>query len=278
MLKKNWRLYLLSCLLIILLPLVTACSNSIRDLKAVNQKKTTLIAGIDDTFVPMDFQAKNGQIIGFDADLARAAGKKLGQKIVLQSIDWDMKETELRNGTIDLIWNGYTKTKAREKQVAFSQAYLRNRQVLVTLKKSQITSFTAMKNKKIGLQNGSSGQSLFNAQPQVLKNIVAQKSAILYDNFNNAFLDLQAGRIQGVLGDSIYAGYYIRQHHSSEQYRVVTGGFPEETFAVGLRKSDVKLRQRLNQALTELYQDGTIARLSQKWFKEDLSLNPATEK
>lgn len=272
--KKQWRYYLASCLLLFLMPLLTACSNSIRNLDAVNQKGTTLIVGIDDTFVPMDFQAKDGQIIGFDADLARAAGQKLGQKVKLQPIDWDMKETELRNGTIDLIWNGYTKTTAREKQVAFSQPYLRNRQVLVTQKQSGITTFAGMQGQKVGLQNGSSGQTLFNSQPQVLKNKVDQKSAILYDNFNNAFLDLQAGRIQGVLGDSIYAGYYLRQHDNADKFNVVTGGFPEETFAVGLRKSDVKLRRRLNQALTELYQDGTIAKLSQKWFKEDLSIQP----
>lgn len=271
--KKKWQFLLASCL-ILFLPLLTACSNSIRNLDAVNQKQTPLIVGIDDTFVPMDFQAKDGRIIGFDADLARAAGQKLGQKVKLQPIDWDMKETELRNGTIDLIWNGYTKTKARQKQVAFSQPYLRNRQVLVTEKRSGIKSFAAMKNQKLGLQNGSSGQTLFNTQPQVLKNIVAQNSAILYDNFNNAFLDLQAGRIQGVLGDSIYAGYYLRQHQNQQQFNVVTGGFPEETFAVGVRKSDVKLRRRLNQALTALYQDGTIRKLSQKWFKEDLSIRP----
>lgn len=271
--KKKWQFLLAGCL-ILFLPLLTSCSNSIRNLDAVNQKQTTLIVGIDDTFVPMDFQAKDGRIIGFDADLARAAGQKLGQKVKLQPIDWDMKETELRNGTIDLIWNGYTKTKARQKQVAFSQPYLRNRQVLVTEKSSGIKSFAAMKNQKLGLQNGSSGQTLFNTQPQVLKNIVAQNSAILYDNFNNAFLDLQAGRIQGVLGDSIYAGYYLRQHQNQQQFNVVTGGFPEETFAVGVRKSDVKLRRRLNQALTVLYQDGTIKKLSQKWFKEDLSIRP----
>lgn len=259
-------------MILLLLPLLSGCGNSLRNLKTVNQKGTTLIVGVDDTFVPMDFQTKNGHIIGFDADLARATGKKMGQKIKLQPIDWDMKETELRNGTIDLIWNGYTKTTAREKQVAFSEPYLRNRQVLVTKNQDQIHSFADMAGQKIGLQNGSSGQNLFNSQPKVLKDKVAQHSAILYDNFNSAFLDLEAGRIQGVLGDIIYANYYLQQHHNAQQFNVVTGAFPEETYAVGLRKSDKKLRRRLNQALTELRQDGTIQQLSEKWFKEDDSL------
>ncbi|MFC6316313.1 amino acid ABC transporter substrate-binding protein [Lapidilactobacillus achengensis] len=245
---------------------------SLRNLKAVDQPGQTLIVGLDDTFVPMGFQEKDGSLAGFDIDLAKAVGRELDQPVTFQAIDWNMKETELKNGTIDLIWNGYTKTKERQREVAFSDPYLRNQQVLVTKTAANIRSFAAMKGKKVGLQNGSSGQTLFERQPQVLKNIVADHSAVLFENFNTAFLDLQAGRIQGIVGDSIYAGYYIRQQHNQKQYRIISGGYPEETFAVGLRKSDTKLRRRLNTALAKLSQNGTISRLSEKWFKQDLAI------
>ncbi|WP_261805726.1 amino acid ABC transporter substrate-binding protein [Lapidilactobacillus luobeiensis] len=250
---------------------LSGCS-SVRDLNAVDQAGSTLIIGLDDTFVPMGFQKKDGSLAGFDIDLAKAVGRELDQKIAFQAIDWNMKETELKNGTIDLIWNGYTKTKQREKEVAFSDPYLRNQQVLVTERAAGIKTFTAMKDKKVGVQNGSSGQTLFDGQPQVLKNIVADHSAVLYENFNTAFLDLQAGRIQGIVGDSIYAGYYIRQQKDPNQYRIISGGYPAETFAIGLRQSDTKLRQRLNAALAKLSRNGTISRLSEKWFKQDLAI------
>lgn len=272
--RRLSKSFLLVCFFLFSLSLSGCSFGAIRHLDAVNDPKTTLIVGLDDTFVPMGFREKNGQIVGFDVDLAKTTAKKLGQKIAFQAIDWNMKETELRNGTIDLIWNGYTKTTEREKQVTFSQSYLNNRQVLVTLKKNHIRSFANMKDKKLGLQNGSSGQTLFEQQPRVLKNIVAGKTAVLYDNFNTAFLDLQAGRTQGVLGDSIYAGYYIRQQKDPSAYQITTGGFSGETFAIGMRKQDTKLKQRLDQALDELRRDGTIARLSQKWFKQDLTVKP----
>lgn len=267
--KHFWWLLLLACLG---LTLVLSGCGGVRNLQHVDQGRGTLIVGLDDTFVPMGFQRKDGSLAGFDIDLARAAGRKLHQPVTFQAIDWNMKETELKNGTIDLIWNGYTKTAARAKKVAFSQPYLRNQQVLVTLKKDKITSFAAMRARKVGVQNGSSGQSLFNQQPKVLKNIVADHSAVLYENFNTAFLDLQAGRIQGVVGDSIYAGYYIRQQKEQNRYRIISGGYPEETFAIGMRKTDHQLQRRINRALVELTNDGTVSRLSEKWFQQDLAI------
>lgn len=97
-------------------------------------KKTKQITiDLDDTFVPMGFRDKNGKLIGFDVDLANAVFKTMGITVKWQPIDWSMKETELNTGNIDAIWNGYTKTAAREKQVAFSETYHNATQVLVTL-------------------------------------------------------------------------------------------------------------------------------------------------
>ncbi len=84
------------------------------------KERGTLVIGVDDSFVPMDFRQKNGKLVGFDVDLATAVCKKIGLKPDFQTIDWSMKETELRNGTIDVIWNGYTKTRARAKSSIFT--------------------------------------------------------------------------------------------------------------------------------------------------------------
>ena len=102
--------------------------------------KEQLVIGLDDTFVPMGFKDENGELVGFDVELANAVGKKLNKKIKFQSIDWSMKETELDNGNIDLIWNGYSITDERKEKVGFSKAYLNNTQVIVTLADSNIKS------------------------------------------------------------------------------------------------------------------------------------------
>ena len=70
------------------------------------ERTKKVVIGLDDTFVPMGFRQKNGQLAGYDIDLAKAVFKRYGIKADFQTIDWSMKETELKNQTIDLIWNG----------------------------------------------------------------------------------------------------------------------------------------------------------------------------
>ena len=66
----------------------------------------------------MGFEEKDGNYAGFDIELAQYVSKKLGITVHFQPIDWDMKETELQNGTIDAIWNGYSATDERREKVA----------------------------------------------------------------------------------------------------------------------------------------------------------------
>lgn len=100
--------------------------------------KDTLIVGIDDAFAPLGFKDESGEITGFDIDLAKELAKRLNKKIIFQPIDWTMKESELKSGNIDLIWNGYTITDERKNKVDFSVPYLKNKQVIVTLADSNI--------------------------------------------------------------------------------------------------------------------------------------------
>ncbi len=146
------------CLLIIVLASVgvAGCQRQENSWQTI-KSRGTLVIGVDDSFVPMDFRQKNGKLVGFDVDLAKAICKEIGLKPDFQTIDWSMKETELRNGTIDVIWNGYTKTKARAKKVAFSKPYLENDQILVTRKNKGIYNYRQMKGKILGVQTGSSG-------------------------------------------------------------------------------------------------------------------------
>ena len=177
----------------------TACTQKASDPKQDNwdkyQEQGTITIGFDNTFVPMGFEEKNGQYTGFDIDLAEAVSEKLGFKVQFQPIDWDMKETELQNGTIDAIWNGYSATDERREKVAFSIPYMENQQVLVAKKSQQIRSVEDMKDKTLGAQAGSSGYLDFEAQPDLLKNRVKDQKANQYQSFNEALMDLKNDRM-----------------------------------------------------------------------------------
>lgn len=235
------------------------------------QQQKSITVGFDNTFVPMGFEEKNGEYAGFDIELAKYVSKKLGITVHFQPIDWDMKETELQNGTIDAIWNGYSATDERREKVAFTIPYMQNTQILVVKKTSGIHSVEDMTGKVLGAQNGSSGMLDFEEYPEVLKNRVKGGDADQYQSVNEAIIDLKNDRIDALLIDRVYADYYLTTEGIADQYDTIPSGFESESFAVGVRPADKKLLEALNQAFKELYQEGIFQQISQKWFGEDVA-------
>ena len=235
------------------------------------QQQKSITVGFDNTFVPMGFEEKNGNYAGFDIELAKYVSKKLGITVHFQPIDWDMKETELQNGTIDAIWNGYSATDERREKVAFTIPYMQNTQILVVKKTSGIHSVEDMKGKVLGAQNGSSGMLDFEEHPEVLKNRVKGGDADQYQSVNEAIIDLKNDRIDALLIDRVYADYYLTTEGIADEYDTIPSGFESESFAVGVRPADKKLLEALNQAFKELYQEGIFQQISEKWFGEDVA-------
>ena len=235
------------------------------------QQQKSITVGFDNTFVPMGFEEKNGNYAGFDIELAKYVSKKLGITVHFQPIDWDMKETELQNGTIDAIWNGYSATDERREKVAFTIPYMQNTQILVVKKTSGIHSVEDMTGKVLGAQNGSSGMLDFEEHPEVLKNRVKGGDADQYQSVNEAIIDLKNDRIDALLIDRVYADYYLTTEGIADEYDAIPSGFESESFAVGVRPADKKLLEALNEAFKELYQEGVFQQISQKWFGEDVA-------
>ena len=237
-----------------------------------------VVIGFDNTFVPMGFQDKSGKNIGFDIDLANAVFEKYGIKVEWQAINWDSKETELKNGNIDLIWNGYSKTEERESVVQFTKQYMVNEQVIVVKKSKNIKSISQLKDKVLGAQNGSSGYDTFNEKPEVLKNIVKNNDATQYESFNEALIDLENDRIDALLIDRVYANYYLKQQNKLDDYSILNAGYESEAFAVGARKADITLVNKINEAFYELYKTGKFQEISNKWFGEDVATKEVKSK
>ena len=275
---KKWMLVLVSLMTALFL---VACGKNASETSGDNWSKyesnKSITIGFDSTFVPMGFAQKDGSYAGFDIDLATAVFEKYGITVNWQPIDWDLKEAELTKGTIDLIWNGYSATDERREKVAFSNSYMKNEQVLVTKKSSGITTAKDMAGKTLGAQAGSSGYADFEANPAILKDIVANKEANQYQTFNEALIDLKNDRIDGLLIDRVYANYYLEAEGVLNDYNVFTVGLETEAFAVGARKEDTTLVKKINEAFSSLYKDGKFQEISQKWFGEDVATKEVKE-
>lgn len=246
----------------ILVSLLAACSsNDSTTEKEKNQDQ--LIIGIDDAFAPMGFRDENNKIVGFDIDLAKAAGEKMGKEVVFQPIDWSTKESELNSGRIDLIWNGYTITDERKEKVLFTKPYLANAQVIVTLKDSSIEKIAQLKGKNVGIQAQSSASDALNADPIAsdIKKITEYKDNVL------ALSDLKNGRVDAVVIDEVVIDYYMTKE--PDTYKVLDESLAPEKYAVGVKKGNKDLLNDVQKALDDLNADGTAAKISKKWFGED---------
>lgn len=221
-----------------------------------------IVIGLDDNFPPMGFRDENQNLVGYDIDMAREAGKHLGIKVEFKPIDWSAKEAELNGKRIDMIWNGMTITEERKKQVAFTKPYLKNHQIIIVNAQSPIQKKTDLANKIIGIQDGSS------AVDAVSKDAIFNKFKELNKFGDNvtALMDLSAGRLDAVVVDEVVGRYYTSKKPG--QYRVLEENFGSEDYGVGLRKDDTILLSKLDEVLDAMRTDGTADAIYTKWFEE----------
>lgn len=238
----------------------TAQEDSFEKIKA----KGKVVMGLDDTFAPMGFRDENNKIVGFDVDLAQEVFKRNDLELVLQPIDWTMKEAELNAGNIDMIWNAYTITEERKEKVAFTKPYLDNRQVIVTLEGSGIKSKSDLAGKKVAAQTGSSAVDAMNTEPELVKSFDGGEP-VLFDTNNEAFMDLEAKRVDAIVADEVLARYYIKQK-GADKYTILDEDFGDEEYGIGFRKQDKKLLEMVDKTLDEMRKDGSYDLIYQKWF------------
>lgn len=225
-----------------------------------------IVVGLDDTFAPLGFRDEEGNLQGVDVELMEAASEIIGIPFELQPIDWSMKETELANKNIDLIWNGYTITEERKEKVAFSQPYLNNRQVVVTMADSDINTLADLAGKTVAAQAESSAVDAINSKPEIAETFADLGE---FETNDQCLIDLEAGRTDAVVADEVIIRYYVSKK-GAENYKILEEDFGTEQYAVGVRQEDTALLEAVNAALDTLKENGTTKTISEKWFGSDI--------
>lgn len=225
-----------------------------------------LVMGLDDTFAPMGFRDENGELTGVDVELATAVSEKLGIEIEFQPIDWSTKEIELNNNNIDIIWNGYTITDERKEQVLFTDAYLDNRQIVVTMADSDINTLADLAGKTVAAQSESSAVNAIESMPEIRDTFA---ELVTLETNDQCLRDLESGRSQAVVADEVLIRYYISQKNQDD-YRILDEDFGDEEYGIGVRKGDEALANAINEAFAELKADGTLKEIGEKWFGADI--------
>ena len=225
----------------------------------------TLIVGFDQDFPPMGFVGDNGEYTGFDLDLAKEVASRLGLEYKAQPVAWDSKDMELESGNIACIWNGFTMT-GREDDYTWTTPYMANKQVFVVANDSDIKSQADLAGKVVEVQADSSAEAALK-ENQDLANTFGQ--LLTTPDYNTAFMDLEQGAVDAVAMDVIVAGYQIKQRNAD--FKILDDSLSEEEYGVGFKKGNTELRDKVQGALEEMAADGTLAKISDEWFGEDVT-------
>lgn len=251
-----------------LITCLTGCSFGQKGWKYI-EDKGVLVVGLDATFAPMGF-TENGEIVGFDIDLAKAVGEELGVEIKFQPISWDAKEMELSSKRIDCIWNGMSKTPEREKNMALTQPYLNNKIVIMGKDASKIKSLDDLKGLKIGTQAKSASLEALQASEiydDVKKNVTEMPT------YDEIILDMKAGRIDVMIVDEVLGEYKNSLLDDDDKMEVAPVNFGDDLYVIGCRKGETDVADKIEEGLKAAIASGEAEKISEKWFGTNLVLD-----
>lgn len=257
--KKMRRLLAVLLSLALVGALFGACAKKTESDLAYVQDKGTLIVGITD-YAPMDYKEKGSdEWTGFDAELAKMVGEKLGVKVEFLVIDWDNKFFELKTKGIDCIWNGMTITDEVLNNTNCSAPYARNRQVVVMNKDkaAQFSTPESLKDLKFAVENGSSGEGAAEDNSLEFTAVGAQTDTLL---------EVKAGTVDAAIIDSVMADAMTGE--GTDYAELATACvLAEEQFGIGFRQES-DLKDKVDEIISQLKADGTMATLSEKYGVE----------
>jgi len=255
-------------LLIMFVLFVSGCGgDSEKDTNSMKHAHV-LVIGLDDHYPPMGFRNEQNEIVGFDVDLAKEVGRRIGATFEFKPIDWKNKREEIESGNVDIIWNGTDITEERKDYMLFSKPYMDNRQIILIKRGAidKIRTVGDLEGKIVGTQAGSSSEDYINDTPN-LKNSFAEFKT--YRNFQDALKELYDGDVNAIIIDEILARYEISKVPPVFQIVEATVG-PVTEIAIGFRKDDTELRDRVQKAFDEMIIDGTARKISEQWFQADI--------
>ncbi len=225
----------------------------------------TLTCGITD-YKPMNYRDDSGNWIGFDTEFAKLVGEKLGMKVEFQEIEWTSKYAELEAGSINCIWNGFTANAVeadtgtpRSELVDFSYSYMLNQQCVVVKadRAAEFTSVEALAGLTAAAEKGSAGETF------AVDAVGASGTMIDAAAQINTFIEVKSGAVDFAVVDVLLARSLTGQGDYSD-LTIADITLDSEVYAIGFKKGS-DLTAKVNAVIKQLYDDGTLAQLAEKY-------------
>lgn len=249
-------------LLVICIFILSACGKGTKETgsSSSNSEVKTLNVGTEATFAPFEFMEK-GKVSGFDVDLLNAVAKEAGYKVDIKNTGWDPMMAGIQGKSLDIGMAGITINAERKSTYDFSHPYFESINMIVVGKDSTVSNAEDLKGKKIGVQNGTTGQI---ATEKLLgKN---NKNISKYETSAMAFMALENGDVEAVVTDNAVANEYVKKNPDKNVKTVDDKtNFSPEYYGILFQK-DSELKSKFDKALNTVLDNGTYVKIYKKWF------------
>ncbi|WP_305402436.1 arginine ABC transporter substrate-binding protein [Photobacterium leiognathi] len=212
------------------------------------------------TYAPFEYMDENNQIQGFDVDIANALCKELDATCTFHNQSFDSLIPALKFKRYDAAISAMDITEARQQQVSFSQPYYDNAAGFISIK-GKVADIDALKGKRVGVQNGSTHQSYLTDQ-------MSDVTTVPYNSYQDAFIDMQNGRIDAVFGDTAVVAEWLKKDDKLAYVGkpVTNPKYFGNGFGIAVNKNNQELLKQLNTALAKIKQDGQYQVIFDKYF------------
>ncbi len=233
--------------------------------------KPKLVVAIDATFVPMTFLNDQGELDGFEVDLIKKVVRNAGYEYELVNVEWGGLFGGLITKKFDLVISSIAILEERKKRMAFSIPYLQSG-IAVLVRKDL--------NNIDNLEQLAETKAMVGAQINTTSHYFLQKyngiNVKTYEKFGHAAIDMANNGIDGVVGDSVQVNYYFNENKElGKNARFLGSRMTSEFYGIVLRKKDLELKQKIDESMTKLLNNGTVQRLHAKWDLGEFSVVPA---
>ena len=259
---------------------------------AQGKKWETVKIATEGAYAPWNFTGAGGKLEGFEIDLANDLCARMKVKCEIVAQDWDGIIPALQAKKYDAIMAGMSITDERQKVISFSAPYANDPNGLLVPKNSDLAKMPGTGQRYSLNTPEAEAQKAIDAMKPLLKGkTIGVQGATTHANFAEKYLkgtvevreyksteahdlDLAAGRVDGVLADSATLRGTLEKPEFKDFALVgpgFTGGVLGRGVGVGLRKDDTELKAMFDDAIKAVVADGTLKKISEKWFKSDLT-------
>lgn len=205
-------------------------------------------------FPPYEFREGN-DIVGIDAEIARAIADKLGMELEIQDMAFDSLIPAIQSGKADFTAAGMTVNEDRKKNVDFTDTYAEAAQVIIVKEDSAIKTPDDLQGKKVGVQSGTTGD--------IYADDIADAEIQRFPKGIDAVMALTQGKLDAVIIDREPAKVFVKEN---EGLQVLDEAFTEEEYAIAVKKGNTELLEKMNGAIKELKESGELQKIVDKYI------------